>query len=130
MGEYRFIMTILKEKMAICSLDKDQPFPSWAAEGRFFSLTRTPWELSLVCPQEIVPAGIRCQRDWRSLKVEGTLDFSLTGVLASLAGALALVGLSIFALSTYDTDYLLVQDHDLDLAVQALAREGHTIRKE
>lgn len=130
MGEYKFIMTILKEELAICSLDKDEKLPSWAMEGRFFSLTKTPSELSLVCPQDNIPSEVRYDGEWRALKVEGTLDFSLTGVLASLAGALARVGLSIFALSTYDTDYLLVKDHDLDLAIQALEREGHTLNRE
>ncbi len=92
----------------------------------FCSITRTADEVSIVCPLGRVPDDVRRESGWRCLKVEGPLDFALTGILASLAVPLAQAGISIFAISTYDTDYLLVKD--LDGAVATLTGEGHLIR--
>lgn len=91
------------------------------------SVTRTPSELSIVCAAGRVPAGVTAVRDWRALVVAGPLDFSEIGVLASLTGPLAGVGVSVFALSTYDTDYLLVREAALEEAVAALHEAGHAI---
>src|SRR4051794_6196062 len=86
----------------------------------FFSLTRTPDEISIVAPQECVPDGIKCERGWRALKVEGPLDFSLTGVLVSVCAPLAEAGISVFAISTYETDYVLVREAQWEDAVAVL----------
>jgi len=118
-------LSVLPDTFAVCRLDAGAPVPDWARD--FFSITRTRDELSIVCPQRDVPPGIRCERDLRSLRVEGKLDFSLTGILASLAAPLADAGISIFALSTYDTDYLLVKEKHLPRAVQVLSASGHKI---
>jgi hypothetical protein len=93
--------------------------------GDFFSVTRTKEELSLVCLQKIVPEETRCEKDFRSIKVEGPLDFALVGVLASLTKALAQEEISILAISTFDTDYLLVKEAQVDRAVQKLSQAGH-----
>ena len=90
-------------------------------------MTRTASELSIVCPDASVPAAVTAHRGWRAIAVDGTLDFALTGVLASLASPLASAGVSIFAVSTYDTDYVLVQQDALDRAVAALAAAGHRV---
>jgi hypothetical protein len=111
---------------AVCKLPPDAPLPHWAAGSPFCSITRTPDELSVVCHQDAVPAGVRCERGWRCLRVGGTLDFSLVGVLASLVGPLSVAAVSVFVLSTFDTDYLLVKEQDLGLAVQVLLRHGHS----
>lgn len=103
---------------SVCRLGPDAPAPS-----RFFSVTRTAEELSVVCHKEDIPAGARADHGWRCFRVAGTLDFSLTGVLASLAAPLAEAGVSLFALSTFDTDYILVKD--LPSARAALERLGH-----
>ena len=118
-------LSVLPETFAICRLAPATPIPKWALDS--FSITRTRDELSIVCAQRDVPAGIRCERDWRALKVDGTLDFALTGILASLAAPLADAGISIFAISTYDTDYLLVKETNLPRAVQVLFAAGHKI---
>jgi hypothetical protein len=81
-----------------------------------------------VCPQELVPEGVEAVRGWKSLKVEGKLDFDSVGILSSLTSSLAHVGISIFAVSTYDTDYLFVKEKDLDRGVVALRKAGHDVR--
>jgi hypothetical protein len=91
-------------------------------------VTRTPDELSIVCPQEHVPEGVEAVRGWKSLKVEGKLDFTTVGLLSSLTSSLARAGISIFAISTYDTDYLFVKENDLDRGVAALQKSGLDIR--
>jgi hypothetical protein len=96
-------------------------------QGEFFSVTRTPAELSAVCDVEAVPPGVKTEAPWSMLAVRGPLDFNLTGVLAALATPLARAGISIFAISTYDTDYVLVRTDDLDRAVLALRKAGHNI---
>jgi hypothetical protein len=90
-------------------------------------VTRSDDELSLVLPEEAAPAGSVVEPGWRCLKVRGPLDFGLMGILASLAGPLAEAGVSIFALSTYDTDYILVKETDLEKTKQVLMANGHTI---
>ncbi len=98
--------------------------------GPLYAITRTGRELSIVCPEELVPQEVRCQRGWRCLEVDGPLDFSLAGVLASLTAPLAQAGIGVFVLSTYDTDYLLVQTSNLNLAITALAAAGHMVHLE
>ncbi len=120
-------LSTLPDTLAICRLDPAAPIPSWVTTRDFVSITRTRDELSIVCAQRDVPAGVQCERDWSALKVEGKLDFSLTGILASLVAPLADASISIFAISTYDTDYLLVQETDLPRAVQVLSAAGHKI---
>jgi hypothetical protein len=112
---------------AVCRLAADAPVPGWATGGPFVSITRTGDELSVVCREGAVPAGVRCERGWRCLRVAGTLDFSLTGVLASLVGPLAEAGVSASAVSTFDTDYLLVKASGFERAVEVLRRAGHTV---
>ena len=112
---------------AVCRLPASEPVPGWAYEGDISSVTRTADELSVVCRREGVPAGVSCEADWRCLRVAGTLDFSLTGVLASLASPLAEAGISIFVISTFDTDYLLVKEERLARACEVLAAHGHVV---
>ncbi len=95
----------------------------------FVSITYTHDEISGVCEEASLPANVAAQRGRRLFRVKGPLDFSLTGILASLAGPLAEASVSIFVISTYDTDYLLVAEHDLDLAIAALGRAGHTVHR-
>jgi len=120
-------LLLLPETLAICRLDKDTPIPEWALKGGFFSVTRTVEELSVVCPQIQVPAGMKSEEGWRCIKVQGPLDFLLTGILASLTTPLAKAGISVFAISTYDTDYLLVKEENLEKAIEILAKKGHGI---
>jgi hypothetical protein len=119
-------VTVLPETLAICRLAPDAEGPAWA-RGGFCSLTRTGEELSIVCPGDSVPADVRAEHGFRALKVCGPLDFSLTGVLASLAVPLARAGISIFALSTYDTDYILVRGEQLAAALTVLRDAEHEV---
>ena len=116
------------EILSICRLERNALIPQWALTGKFFSITRTAEELSVVCPQNQVPPGVRKQDGWKALQVEGPLDFSLTGVLASLTEPLAKEGISVFAISTYDTDYLLVKKELLERAIKILVKRGYQVQ--
>ncbi len=119
-------LQLLEGTLAVCRLEPRSAVPDWAlSAGPLCSVTRTPEELSVVCPEARVPAGIRCERGWRALKVQGPLDFGLTGILDALTDPLARADISIFALSTYDTDYLMVREANLDAALQTLRAAGH-----
>jgi hypothetical protein len=120
-------LTVLPERFAISRFAADAPIPPWATQGPFFSVTRTGDELSLVTELSTVPAGIQSQPGWRVLKVHGPFVLSEIGVLASLAAPLAEEKISLFAVSTFDTDYLLVASETLPAAIAALERVGHTI---
>ena len=122
-------LSILHEEFAICRLNADSPVPSWAFAGSLSSITRTADELSIVCAQKQAPEQTRCDRDWRCLKVHGPLDFSLTGVMLALVKPLAEARISIFAFSTFDTDYLMVKESNLEKAIRALTDAGHEIRR-
>jgi hypothetical protein len=121
-------LSVLEDKLSVCQLGPSVGIPTWAQQGKFYSISRTEDELSIVCSQDNVPDGIKCDSNWRALKVEGPLDFSLIGILASLANTLANVEISIFAISTYDTDYLLVKEDKLERAIEALQEAGHQVR--
>ena len=129
MGEGKRKLRLLPDTYAVCRLEKDAPAPDWGTRGLFFSITRTAEELSVVCADAQVPGGIKREGAWRILKVEGPLDFSLSGVLASLTAPLAREGISVFALSTYDTDYLLVKKEQVEKALQALREEGYEVEE-
>jgi hypothetical protein len=103
--------------------------PDWA-HGTFTSVTRTPDELSIVCPQAEVPVGVQVRQGWRALKVAGPLDFALTGVLATLTRTLAEAGIPLLAVATWDTDWLLVRTPDLERTLTTLERAGHRILPE
>lgn len=118
-------LSILPETFAICRLEPAQALPEWAAAGALRSATRTPDELSIVCRDDAVPPGVSANRGWRAIVVAGTLDFKLTGILVSLAAPLADAGIPIFALSTHDTDYVLVKEETIGRAVEALVAAGH-----
>jgi hypothetical protein len=123
----RLNLHLLEDRLAVCHLPPGDEVPPWATAGPLTSITRTVTELSVVCPESVVPDTTRAVTGWRVFQVEGVLDFALTGILASLAQPLAEAGVSLFALSTYDTDYVLVQEKDLDKAVKALTAAGHSL---
>ena len=120
-------MSIMKDSYGICRFDPNISIPQWALKGNFTSVTKTPEELSVVCPLEYIPDNVLCEKSWRALKVEGPLDFSLTGILASISSILAQSNISIFAVSTYDTDYVFVKEKDLDAAAEALSMKGYRV---
>lgn len=109
----------------MCQLAAGTPVPVWAIGGEFFCVTRTAEELSIVCEEARVPEGVRNERDWVGLKLEGPFPFSMTGVLTSFLEPLAEAGIPIFAVSTFDTDYVLMKREKLEQAVDVLGRAGH-----
>ena len=121
-------LSVLGERLAVCRLDPPAEIPAWATGAPFFSVTRTSAELSIVCPEEHVPPGITCERGWRALRFDGPFEFGLVGVLASVAVPLAQSEVSILAIATYDTDYVLVEEPQLPLATQVLRERGHEVR--
>ena len=120
--------SVLEERLAVCRLEPRAEIPPWATSAPFFCVARTPDELSVVCPEEHVPAGITCEHGWRAIKLEGPFGFELTGVLASVAAPLARCEVGILAIATYDTDYVLVKEEQLDPAIAALRERGHEVR--
>lgn len=128
MATWNLTLTLLPEEYAICRLPPGAPEPQWARSGSFTSIARTEDELSVTCAQAAVPEGVIAQRGWRCLKVEGPFDLNTTvGVLAALAEPLAHAGVSVYVISTFDTDYLFVQGEQLSLAREALSDRGHHI---
>ncbi|UCD76453.1 MAG: ACT domain-containing protein [Phycisphaerales bacterium] len=115
-------------RYAVCRLSPADAVPDWVGGQGLVSITRTDDELSIVCPEARVPADCRAERDWRCLSVEGPLPFDAIGVLASLATPLAKRGISIFVISTHDTDHLLVKDDQLREAINTLIAAGHAVQ--
>ncbi len=126
----RLTFVILRQTFAICRLDQDAPVPHWAFQGDFFSMTHTKDELSIACPQVNVPEGVICNQGWSCLKVKGPLDLSSTGIISSIASTLEMKNISLFSISTYDTDYVMVKEKDIEGAIFALTEAGHRIEWE
>lgn len=120
-------LAVLPGRLAVCRLEPDVAPPEWAMGGALWSLTRTGDELSVVCEEGLAPEGVRREAGWRALMVAGPLEFTLTGVLSAIAAPLAAAGVSIFAVSTFDTDYVLVKEERLADAVAALRAAGLTV---
>lgn len=120
-------LLLFEDAFAICRMDRDAPVPGWATEGYFFSVSRTPDELSLVVPEASVPADIDCESGWRCLKVESPFEFDLSGMISSIAAPVAEADINVFAVATQDSDYLLVRERDLDLAIWTLSERGFRI---
>ena len=123
MSPLRF--SVLPGSFAVLRLAPDAEVPPGVLVPPFHSVTRTPAELSIVCPDGAVPDGARAERGWAILALQGPFPFELTGILASVLVPLAKAGVGIFALSTFDTDWVLVKRERLDEAVAALAAAGH-----
>jgi hypothetical protein len=121
---------VLKERLAVCRLASAARIPAWALEDGFFCVVRTRDELSIVCGEDVcredrMPDGALAERGWVALKLEGPFPLSMTGVLASFLQPLAEARIPIFAISTFDTDYVLIKRENLEQAVVALGIAGH-----
>lgn len=119
-------LSLLPERLAVCRLAADAPVPAWP-RGAFVSITRTPDELSVVTREAAVPDDVQAERGWRAFKLHGPIPFEVTGVAASLTGALAADGISLFLISTYETDWLLVKEAAVERATAALVRAGYDV---
>jgi hypothetical protein len=120
-------VSFLDGRFAVCRLPPDEALPDWANRSGFCSVTRTADELSIVCDEQAVPEETLCERGFRALKLEGPFDFSEIGILSSFAEVLAQAGIPILAVSTYDTDYILVRAGDADEAALCLTQAGHRV---
>lgn len=126
MNATKYALDVMAETFAVCRLDADEPLPDWV-RGQFWSVTRTPNELSIVCLESSVPDSVKRECQWRCLHVVGPLEFSTVGIVASLTGTLAAANVSVFVISTFDTDCILVKAFDLAVAVASLRSDGHTV---
>ncbi|MGM0689832.1 MAG: ACT domain-containing protein [Bacillota bacterium] len=116
------VLTTLPEKLGVCQLTRGFPIPDWLFEcDYFYSITVTADEISIICREDLIPADCPSEKGFRAFKVEGPLEFSLTGILASLLVPLAAAEISVFTISTYDTDYIMVKEENLDKAISALS---------
>jgi len=118
--------TLLDCRFAVALLDPRDPLPPWSEQGPFTSITRTPHELSIVCAEEHVPDDVRAEDGWRCLALEGPIAFETIGVAAEITRILAARSVSVFVISTFDTDYVLVKK--IDEAIDALLTAGHEVR--
>jgi uncharacterized protein len=122
-------LDLLPDRLAVCRLAGDAGIPEWAGHGAgFYSVTRAPGELSVVCAEGAVPNGVKHDGGWRVFQIEGPFDFGVVGILVSAAAPLADAGVPIFAVSTFDTDYVLVKEDQVERAVLALENSGHQVR--
>jgi hypothetical protein len=127
MGHQLKFKFLIDGPYAIVRLGADSSLPEWATRGEFTSITRTKEELSIVCSAENVPPSVPSPHRWVCLKLEGPFPFSMTGVLLSFIEPLSSKGIPIFAISTFDTDYVLIQEEWADAALDALRQAGHML---
>lgn len=121
-------MSLTADRLAVCRLEAHDPLPAWALDAPgFLSITRTADEVSIICDVGRVPREVRHEGPFRLLQVAGPLPFEAVGIMAALAGVLAAAGVSLLALGTYDTDYILVREQDLDASVTALRQAGYHV---
>ncbi|MHC1782713.1 MAG: ACT domain-containing protein [Anaerolineaceae bacterium] len=117
-------LSILSGLYGISRLNPQGEIPSWVWPGEFHSISKTIEELSIICPQENIPAGVRCEMGWRVLKLEGPFEFTEIGILEKILEPLARAGISILAVSTFETDYVLVKTDQLSAARESLVAAG------
>lgn len=120
-------LRLLSELFAVSRMKIDDALPKWAVDAPWFSITKTDDELSIVSHEAAVPEHIKSEKGWRMFKVLGPLDFSMVGVLARLSNTMKKSGISIFVVSTYDTDYLMVKETEVMKAKNAFEGNGLVI---
>ncbi len=125
--ERTFTLEQFPEKLAVVRLPAGADVPGWVESSSLFSVTATARETSLVCARRSVPRKVTQAGPFTAFAVEGPLDLSLTGVLVQLLTPLAEAGLSVFTISTYDTDWVLVPVQEADRAAEEWRRRGHTV---
>ncbi|KZN45286.1 ACT domain-containing protein [Pseudoalteromonas luteoviolacea] len=118
-------LQILQQDFTIHSLDSDESIPSNVLKSDIFFIAKTTEELSIVCPSDIKVDSFAAEPYWRAIEIIGPLGFSLTGIMSNISGVLASANVSIFSISTYDTDYILVKEQQLNNAIQALRKDGY-----
>jgi hypothetical protein len=126
----RLELQLLAGRIAISRLASGDPVPAWVPDaGPLVVLARTPHELSIVCDENAVPAGVRAESGFRALGIRGPLPFEAIGVVAGIAGSLAARAIPLLAISTFDTDYVLVREERVDEALEALRAAGYQVAR-
>ena len=123
-------LLLQKETMAFCRLSPTDEIPAWIYKEPFYCITHSADELSLYLPQDRIPHGCKIVGKWRLFKISGPLDFNLIGIIASIANPLATASIPINAISTFDTDYIMVQARELEQAIEVLEFEGFEVVRE
>jgi hypothetical protein len=127
----RRVLSLHPERFAVCRFPADDPLPAWVFhdDSTLWSVTRTPREMSVVCPEDDLPPAVeRAERGWRAFEIDGPVPFAETGVIAGLATPLAAAGIPLFVLSTYDTDLVLVKEIYVERAAAVFASAGYEVR--
>jgi uncharacterized protein len=125
-------LSLLVGSFAVLQLEPSASIPAWALEGAFFTVSKTDEELSIVCLETNVPshAALKLERGWSCLKLQGPFEFSLTGILLAVLEPLAHSKIGIFAISTFNTDFVLVKTQNLERAIAALESAGHRVARD
>jgi len=129
MKQRQLQLSLLKDKYGICTLPNTAPIPDWALTQSLASITRTEKELTIVCRLEILPSQYQSDLNWRCFKIDGSFDLNQIGVISSISSPLADSGISIYVISTYDTDYFLIKEQNLEKTISVLSNSGHAIIK-
>ena len=119
-------LNITDWQLAVCKLQGND-IPEWACSSTFLNFSITPTEISLVCEESLVPVDVDAERGWKCLVVDGILDFSLVGIIARVTSVLAEQKISVFVLSTYDTDYILIKNEQFNNAINTLEQAGYQL---
>ncbi len=127
MENKKLTLDLFPALMAVCRMHAKAPFPKWPEESEILVMVRSPEEVSVVCAEVLVPKHIIAERAFRIFKIHGPLEFELVGIIASITKIMAEANISVFVFSTYDTDYFMVKDKDLDRALAVLYKAGHTV---
>ena len=124
-GSVNLVLSVLSETFTIHKFSPDVSIPEEILKSNYYSVSKTENELSVVCSELIEVQSLQSSKGWKCIKVKGPLDFNLTGILAGISDILAQTNISIFAISTFDTDYILVRKHDLSSATTKLRQAGY-----
>ncbi len=120
-------LKVLNGIYAICSFEKESYIPLWVNQSKFHSITRTDDELSILCIQENIPSDVKCEGNWKIIKIDAILGFSLVGVISEISTLLADNNISIFVISTFNTDYICIKEIDFEKAIKVFKDAGNTI---
>ena len=125
------IIDVFPENFVICRLSSTSSLPAWAFEGPFISVTKTKDELSIITVEnDRISKDVQLENNWRCFKLRGPFSFDVTGILASILTPLCNAEIPILAVSTFETDYVLVKEKNLSIAIDVLRQNGHEVNVE
>ena len=125
MSQLRFV--VLPGTYSLCRLSPSEKIPAWVFNSSFYTVSKSPRELSVVCETEFVPAGVKKDTGWKLLRIDAVLDLSLTGITAKFSVPLAEAGVNLCVIATFNTDYVMVKEEKLEIAREALNNAGFIV---